>query len=481
MSDELIIPNRFESILADPKLNPPTPLILPVEHDLALFDRLHRRARLQGGGVLAFLRGQTGTGKTTAVYSAAAHMSDRFASVKLVPEEVALKDINNWLRANLPPTDGRTHIVLLDGREITDDTVGLSQFLSGLNQFLRRRKDVVGCWPTNDTEWLASLRDLAQKIGGENFTPSDAVMEIHGPDKSMWEAALERLLIQLDLELDDLALDESAVRQIVESESTIGNFLGKIGAMITDRVNDVQAAKHLPLVMFVVSSGSDVASEANRIRRAKSLLLKAPELLAYSPQSRAGKWWAARSGNPEHHLGYIISLFRSRLATMTPSPVSYACLHYGPTQLKQAVVAAGVKEHISNARVTLQATDFYRYLTSTTLNELTSGKKGKTSDATEEAYKGVQALSARRHKDINVAICKLISSTLSTFSVPDDKFEVDGGDGNLFTDAVATNSGEEIYLEFHHLSPENCVASKMASYIMEKLQMYAIHYNLVPR
>ncbi len=60
-------------------------------------------------------------------------------------------------------------------------------------------------------------------------------------------------------------------------------------------------------------------------------------------------------------------------------------------------------------------------------------------------------------------------------------YEVNAGDQDLYPDAIVKVNGKEFYLEFHHISPDNCGAAKMASYIMEKLQNYAIHYNLAPR
>jgi len=63
----IYIPNRFESVLASPYFRA-TSLIFPVEEDLRAFDSLGQRAELQQGGLLVFLLGGTGIGKTTAVY-----------------------------------------------------------------------------------------------------------------------------------------------------------------------------------------------------------------------------------------------------------------------------------------------------------------------------------------------------------------------------------------------------------------------------
>src|SRR5450755_1994028 len=118
------IPIRFENILTSPALEP-APLLIGVEHDLQFFDRLRRRAETQQSGVLAFPLGESGDGKTSAVYTAAALLPDLFGPVFPVPATVQVREVAGWLSQNLPQQRGRATIVLMDGREASDDHVGL--------------------------------------------------------------------------------------------------------------------------------------------------------------------------------------------------------------------------------------------------------------------------------------------------------------------------------------------------------------------
>ncbi len=292
---------------------------------------------------------------------------------------------------------------------------------------------------------------------------------------------MERFLNQLDLTYDDLAIDANTLSEIQKESSTVGEFLGKVGEIIVKRITRVREAKGLPSIVFVVTSGSEVVGEANRIRRAGTYTLKGEELFYYSPRSVAGKWWRERSKTPEQHLAYIISLFDARLTTMSPSAVSYACLHFGNCDLQDTAEKHGMTKHISNAESTLKATDLFRFLTGQISQELTSSSKGKTGDASSETYKELQKLSASNHKEINISICKMLANNIKDLDFDETRFEVDAGEQNLYHDAIIKIASNELYLELHHLSPENCVAAKMASYIMAKLQAYAIHYNLAPR
>lgn len=476
----IYIPNRFESVLASPYFRAIS-LIFPVQEDLRAFDLLGQKAELQQGGLLVFLLGTSGIGKTTAVYSASVHMSNRFSEVFLVPPEMDLRTVSSWLQENLPMPSDKILPILFDGREVTDDEIGLHQFLSGLNQLLRKRKDLIFIWPTTDRRWHDKIRGVAEAIGGTNLAPKDSDIDIKGPNRDDWINVLERFLNQLDLAYDDLAIDANTLGSIQKECDTIGEFLGKVGAIIAQRITNVREVKGLPSIIFVITSGSDVVGEANRIRRAGTFTLKGEELFAYSPRSVAGKWWFERSKTPEQHLAYIISLFDARLTTMSPSAVSYACLHFGEGMLQDAAETHGMKRHISNAEVTLKATDLYKFITGQISKELTSSTKGRIGDASNETYKELQKLSSTRHKEINTAICKMLANNIKELDGDKTRLEVDAGDQNLYHDAIIKVGTNEFHLEFHHLSPENCVAAKMASYIMSKLQAYAIHYNLTPR
>jgi hypothetical protein len=469
------IPTRFEHLVGDP-----TPLIVGVAEDLATLERLSRAADTQQGGVLGLMVAPSGTGKTTAVYSLAALLSDRYAPVVPVPSTVALRELPTWLESNLP-ADDRVIPVLIDHREKTDDEVGLGQLMSGLNGLLRNHGNLMVLWPTTDEAWQEQLLKAARKVGGKTLLPNAGELTIQGPAKAQWPLILERLLIQLDQSREELALDQAAIDAAAEEAEHVGAFLENIRDAIVERVDDVQLDRALPRLLFVITSDSAVVGEANRLRRAGTLNLKAEELVSYSRRSEAGKYWLARVGEPQHHLAYILSLFQARLVTMTPSSVSYAALHYGETRLQDLVRDAGLARSTSNAETTFKNTDFYRFLNGTTSLELTSTNKGKTAATTLAAYSAVQAASAKRHKAINQAICALAESVVPEFRASAGAFEVDLGDANAFADAVIPLSTDDLHLEFHHLSAAHCKASSMASYIMDKVKAYALNYNLIPR
>src|SRR5262249_24285140 len=195
------------------------------------------------------------------------------------------------------------------------------------------------------------------------------------------------------------------------------------GAIIDERVTKTRVTKHLPQLIFVISSGGDVVGEANRIRRAGTQALAPEPLLGYSPRSEAGKWWTERNKNSNHHLGYLISLFDARRDRLPVSAVVYACMQAGEKALEEAAVSQGARPDKGNAKRTIEVSEFYRFLKGESIPEFTSGRKGAVLESTSQAYGAIQALSSKRHKAINQAICKLAREHIPELTFSDDDFE----------------------------------------------------------
>lgn len=476
----LRIPNRFES-LQEVFGQDVRPLIVPVESDLRALNRLADRARIQNGGLLVFLLGDTGVGKTTAAHSATVHMPSIFAPILRIPPELSFREVQGWLNHHLPPPSrDKTQILLFDGRELSDDEVGLKQLLSSLNQILRRRSDLLFCWPATDHEWYEHVHSIATKIGGENFAPREAAHQVAGPPKAKWPSVLDQVLRQFGKTCEDVGIGLDLIDQITHSEQRIGDFLTKIGVSIAERVTKTREAKQLPQIVFVISSSADIIGETNRIRRAGTQMLAPEPLLGYSPRSEAGKWWTERNRDPNHHLGYIISLFDARLVTMTASAVIYACLHHGNDILTKAAATKGARADRGNAKRTIEVSELYRFLRGERSPEFTTGRKGGLRESTGEAYGAIQRLSSKHHKAINYALCSLTKEHLSEMEFTPKDLEVAQGQ-NIFTDAIVRYNGRPFSLEFHHVSEANCSAANMASYMMDKLRNYAWHHQLIPR
>lgn len=480
-SNKIYVPSRFENIINNYKDY--SAIYVKPKEDIKSMLSLNEKMSTQKGGALSILKGKTGIGKTTMIYTLPHYEPQIFDRVISISENIEFSDIINNIKENIGEATEQIKIVLLDGREIIDDETGLTNFLTNLNQLLRRRSDLLVCWPVNNEEWYNKLVNKGREIGGKNFIPSQAAIEVQGPEKETWRQALENLLIFMDKTLDELLIDDNMIRGILKKSNTLGGFLEEIGDVVAERMSDKYNEKELPEILFIISSGKNVEAEANRLRRAGSYILKAEELKSYSRKSEPGKFWAARGKKlHQENLGYIITLFNAKLLTVKSTAVNYSCKFYGNTELKKYTEDSGMIMQKQNGKKAVMSTDLYKFIFNEIPEELTSTPKGHISDDNLKLYKKIQLKSATMHKAINESICNYFKEVINDNNVFNiTNVEYDAGDGNLQVDIVAEINGKEYFLEFHHLSSSNCKAASISSYIMDKLRSYAQHYNLVAR
>lgn len=432
---------------------------------------------------MSILKGRTGIGKTTMIHALPYYEPQTFNEVISIPENIEFTDIISIIKNEIGDQTKQIKIVLLDGREIIKDETGLTNFLTSLNQLLRRRKDLLVCWPVNNEEWYDKLIQKGREIGGKNFIPSQAVIEVQGPNREKWKNALENLLMFMDKTFEELAIDDELISNKLEESNTLGEFLEEIGDVVANRVSETRRDNVLPELVFIITSGKNLESEANRLRRAGSYVLKAEELRSYSPKSEPGKFWKSRGEkSAQENLGYIITLFNAKLLTIKSTAVNYACKFNGNKDLQVYTTESGMVMQKPNGKKAVMSTDLYKFIIDEIPEELTSTPKGHISNETLELYSRIQLKSATMHKAINRAICEYFKDVINDediFKILD--IEYDAGDGNLQVDVIVEINNEKHFLEFHHLSSKNCKAAKMSSYIMDKLRSYSQHYDLVKR
>lgn len=479
-----VLPTKFESVLRTSDLDY-APLIVKVDADLRKFRKLARYNLAQAAGSLAVIESSPGTGKTTAAYAASVLLKDDFEPVLAIPPLIALplRDIPEWLRSNLPSeVRPRTTIVLIDGRESTDDEQGLRDVMGALNNLVRGRPDLLFVWPTTDPQWRERLVNTARQFGSASFCPNDGVFAVEGPAKEQWVEAVGLVLEQLGSSWDEFGINESTAAELTANYRTLGDFLTAINQVRVDQEDFSDNVTGLPEVVFVVSSHSRVVSDVARLRNPSNYRLRTDEIIASSRQSEVGKFWRARGARQNTNLAWVSSLLQAKLVSLTPSTVAHACGLEAKDGSRLASVLAPLAFHAGrgSGRTALNTTDLARFLAGQPVPEVLATNKGKTSAQTVEAYDAIQAISGKQHRAINEAILQFVGKETSVFAPSDVLYEVGLG-GDAIADAVVPAANRRIYMEFHHVSGRHCSPNKIADYMMRKLRVYATQYNLIER
>ncbi|MFJ6670822.1 hypothetical protein ACIQMJ_06895 [Actinosynnema sp. NPDC091369] len=478
-----ILPTKFESILRDNALQF-SPLIIRVDSDLKKFAKMERFNRAQGAGSLSVICSPPGQGKTTAAYAASILLKDTFLPVVAVPPQFSLplRNITDWLSVNLPqqPQD-RTTLVLIDGRESTDDDQGLRDVMAALNNLVRGRPDLLFVWPTTDEAWRDRLVKTARSFGSLSFCPNHAVCAIDGPDRSQWVEAVGLILDQLGSNWDEFGVNESSAGEMTKSHTTLGEFFTAINQVRIDQEDGVDNVTGLPEVVFVVSSHSQVVGDVARLRNPQTYRVRTDEVIGSARFQEVGKFWRERGAKQRSNLAWVCSLLQVKLVALTPSVVAHACsLESEPgSALKKAFDGLDFPASRNRGKNAYLSTDLARFLAGKPVPEVLNRNKGRTSEKTLKAYDAVQELSSRHHRDINNAILNFVGEIDDKFDSKEVQYEVPLG-GDAIVDAIVS-ADRRLHLEFHHLSGRNCSPNKIATYIMKKMRVYATQYNLIER
>jgi len=477
------LPTRFETVLRAAREF--GPLILKVDEDLSKFRKLARFCEAQDAGALCVLSGGSGKGKTTAVYASSVLLREVFNPVLSVPTlmSLALREIPKWLAENLPPVkQDRVTPVLIDGRESTDDEQGLRDVMGALNNLVRGRPDLIFVWPTTDQEWQNRLVQTARRFGSASFCPERGVFQISGPAKSQWVDAAGLVLDQLGASWDEFGINQSSAEQLTNDWDTLGDFLNAVNQVRVDQEDFSENVTGLPEVIFVVSSHSQVTGDVARLRNPSTYKLRTDELIGSARRQEVGKFWRERGAAQKSNLAWVSSLLQAKLVSLTPSTVAHACgVHASEgSGLRAALSGIEFRGKRSNGVTAFNTTDLARFLDGKPVPEVLNRNKGRTSQATLEAYDAIQAISAKKHKEINKAILTLAGQDAGRFDPEGVRYEVSLG-GDAIADAVVPAAEREFHFEFHHISGEACSPNKIATYIMKKLRVYATQYNLIER
>ncbi len=478
-----ILPTKFESILRSEELTF-GPLIVKVDADLAKFRSLLRFNAAQDAGSLAIVCSPPGQGKTTAAYAATVLLKDLFLPVKSVPPalSLALRDIPQWLLEHLPPRASRTTLVLIDGRESTDDEQGLRDIMGAMNNVVRGRPDLLFVWPTTDESWRDRLVSVARSFGSQSFCPDMGVFAIQGPSREQWIEAASLMLDQLNSSWDEFGVNESSASEIAKQHRTLGDFLTAINQVRVDQEGTAESATGLPEIVFVASSHSPVVSHVARLRNPRTYRIRTDEVMQSARMQEAGKFWHARGAQQKQNLAWVSSLLQVKLLSLTPSSVAHACaLFANPgSNVYAAVERTGFRGSIGAGSNAFGKTDLGRFLVGEPVPEVLNSNKGKTSERTLAAFDAIQALSSRNHLVINKSILRLAAEASGLFRLEEVEFERPLG-GDAIVDAIVPTRDRRVHLEFHHLSADECSPNKIATYIMKKLRIYSYQYNLIDR
>jgi hypothetical protein len=431
-------------------------------------------------GKLQFIYSETksGAGKTTFIQSLDRFLPNLVESVIRVTNDGGdpLNTILTSIRSNNETK--KLKVFNLDGHEsfiYTDDQY--RNFLVQLNNLLRARQDILVLWPVNDFLFAERIVSILTSVGGNSPFGNNPIYRMRGLLSTQFTSVLEGILKIANWRLEDAALSWDEVDNVTKNSTNIGEYLDKVQVAIAQRFDVNEIGFEPPHVIFALSSGkAEVREICRSVRRADSFYLEASRLLMYTTQSNVVEWWHTRNSQPKTSLSYVISLFNAQLVSVSGSAVVHAVHNFGSEELSSLIT--GVTKNLGNAQTTIKSTELYKYSTGEGADKNTYGKPPK--DETVSSYYKIQEKSKQKHKEINIAIMRLIEKAEGGFT--NTKYEsFEGGlKKGLLVDVVTEINYSPCFIEFHHKSEAETNENKITIYILKKLKEYAINYQISP-
>lgn len=450
---------------------------VPPNEDIETIKRFLASAESASQGKVLFISGPSGTGKSTFVHSLEVFLADRVAEVVRLPSphELAVTDIPAYL-ARLP-RKARFTIVNFDGREAPYfHEPEYQTFLGALNGLLRTRSDLLVVWPVTDNSFSEKLIALLERVGGRSafgLTPQHSLI---GISQDRFNMVLEKLLQVANWRLEDAAVSDTEVANLISTSDRIGVFLDRLQDLITSRFDIGEMGVEFPTLVIAISSGEPKIREVVRsIRRADSYYIEASRLLMYTKQSNVAEWWSNRATNLRSALPHVIALFNAQLVSISASTVVHSVLQHGDAELKGLV--EGVRADRGNAKRIMESSELLKYLSGDPLDNREYGSNVK--EETFDSFRRIQAMSETKHRALNAALLRLAEE--AGVSLPSLQLETSLVPG-LQSDAIYKPPGRStVALEFHHKAANESTNNKLAIYVLEKLKEYAVNFGLASR
>lgn len=471
------LPSRYEPLVNTFGEKARLTFISPDE-DIESFKRLISAAESARQGKILFLSAESGSGKSTVLHSLEIFLPDKIATVIRLPpqHELAVSEIPSYV-SNIPRQLEKFTVINFDGREAPYfNEPEYQTFLGALNILLRSRPDLLIVWPVTDKGFSEKMISLLGRIGGKSAFGISPHYELKGVSKNRFKLVLEKLLQVANWRIEDAAISDTEVEELIDKSPRIGIFLDDLQSLIASRFDIGDMGIEFPTLVIAVSSSEPKIREVSRsLRRADSYYIEASRLLMYTKKSNASEWWSNRSTDHKSALPHVIALFNAQLVSVSASAVVHAVLQSQDEQLKNFV--NGVRADKGNAKRIVESSEIYKYLKGEAVDNREYGSNVK--DETFESFDRIQCHSEIKHKAINKAIVDLcITAGANLSGVMYEQNLVPG----LQTDVIYKDSGQpSTAIEFHHKAASESTQNKLAIYVLEKIKEYAINYGLASR
>jgi energy-coupling factor transporter ATP-binding protein EcfA2 len=429
-------------------------------------------------GALIPLVGASGTGKTTLARNLSTFLPENYSPTVVHEGDVSFEALRQATREGAPNRgDDRVVPVTIDHREATPPS---AQELAEIKRFVRDNEIGARClllWPQVNAEQAAEMSRAYVEVAGR--APVDIPVVVEGPVRDTWQ----------DVALNTLRLSNTMVGSIEDlgihprdydpkGFDTIGAFLRQIADDFASFRLKLLRESRVPVKLVVVfaSESSDPGVLTRMTSSTRYGALDASPLLASTPGTRIGKWWADRRGA----LTQTIVRLDAHAVYLAPTTTVPVLRRYGGEDVQKVLSDLGIARPGPK-----EVTDAVRR---SDVGQLLLGNERSTSELrgtpSTQALPAFHLLAERgfnlgRDKGLNASLADAITEFMRVDELPSEAVRPEKGflDNALIPDNAVPYENETLCIEYTWRKGDFLHTkhrAEVAEYILTKLRDYAV-------
>jgi energy-coupling factor transporter ATP-binding protein EcfA2 len=475
---ELQLPARYEA-LAD-RVGPEVAQLLvdPGEDTKRVLERAGLAIRGRREGALVPLVGRSGTGKTTLARNLSAFLPANYSVTAVHEGDVtfdALRDVAR--RTGVTRDDDRVIPINIDHREATPPT---AEELAEIKRFIRDTEIGFRCmivWPQVNELQAAEMSRAYVEVAGR--APVDLPVVVEGPQRETWvDVALNTLRLSNPMvtSIDELGVDPRAYSP--ESFNTIGEFMRRIADDFVDFLQMLLEENRMPvkLVVVFVSESQNPGVLTGMTSSTRYGAVDASALLASTPGTRVGEWWAARRGA----LTQTIVRLDAHAVYLSPTATVPILRRFGADEAQTALGDMGItRPGPAEVNQAFKRSDLGQLLLG--IERSTFEMRGTPSTQAVPAFQllGERGFNLGKDKAHNVAVAEAITAFMKSEQIESEAVRPEKGflGGSLIPDNAVPFADETLCIEYTWRKGEFLGTSNragVAEYVLKKLRDYAV-------
>ncbi|WP_405937606.1 hypothetical protein OG338_13730 [Streptomyces sp. NBC_00726] len=474
---ELVFPARYEFLIEHVGSEVARLVVAPPSETLYSIELAAQSVRARGEGLFVPMYALSGTGKTTLASNLRTFLPSQFSTTVQHNGAVSFDELKaateNAVQSR-PANDERIIPLLVDHRESAPaDTAELAAIKRFLRDPLGRK--VILCWPETSEEMAKTMSADYERIAGR--PPISLPLHIEGPRRDAW-VAIATDTLQLSNNVESLELLGVDPRDYDPAEfETLGAYLRAISDDFTRNRLDILQRTRLPirLAVVVVSASTDPGVLMHLTNSSRFGFVDGNALLAATPASVIGKWWAQRRGL----LTQMIVQLDARVFGLPPSVAIPILRRFGPESVSTTLASLDVSDQgVASIVRNVKRSDFGKYLLGIAMS--TYETRGTPSSVSSPAFDRLaeRGFTHGADKELNKAVLQALKAFLEANGVEASEFRAE--EKMSFTPLIPDTSfildNEAVCLEYtwrsgDYLTNKNRAA--ISAYILGKLQNYA--------